>query len=394
MTVAAMRTAGAFLPRSFVTLSLLLFIYVSRFAHDLIIVPIVLLAAAWGDVAISRMGLKIALGVLVAVAIQAMLLGGQVESPFQLFHLAYVLIVALSVEDLSFEPDCLERFCRLTTLWNVAWLVLALTTPLYSIAYWVDEGESTPRFQSTLLEPSWLGMLSALNFFVLLRARAPRLAYLNLLPFAASFSFSGLFALLALGSLDLKANGRHVAIAGGFIAVFLLGVFVVAPDLLVGLVLDRVANSSAQGDDESFILRFVAPVDLARFALSTQDIRSVIGLGIGNVEHYLLVEQAAMPNHWRANGVRSTNPDSIIAFVIGAFGAVGILVLVIIAGWVAARRPGRPEYRIAQGFIAVLAVFSGQFVSISFWVWIFLLRQEQRARESSTAGTAAAVPGG
>jgi hypothetical protein len=374
------------------TFVLLAYLYVSRFVHDVALVGAAVVALLLGTAGLSRDGLLLTLGMIVAVVLQLFVLGARVEDPAQVFHLAYVLLIAVAMVDFRFRPEVLERFCLLTTAWNVGWLMLGLVPPFDSIAYWTGQTD-TPRFQSTLPEPSFVGLYSALNFFVLLRAGRTYAAYLNLLPLGASFSFAGVLSFGLLGLFQFRRVWRHMVGGGALLAVLLAAVWLLNPQLLIGLVVDRVAGFAAGGQEESFTLRFIAPVDLVRYTLTLPDVHAWIGLGLGNVEHYLHFEQVALPNHWRADGVRSPEPDSVIAFLVGAFGILGVLALAVLAYWVFTRRPSAPTFGALKAFLVAVALLTGLFISMHFWLWIYLLRQERRFREDSSTRPAASVPG-
>jgi uncharacterized membrane protein len=243
-----------------------------------------------------------------------------------------------------------------------------------------------------LPEPSFVGVYSVLNFFVLLRHGDPRWAYANLLPLGASFSFAGLAAFGTLGLFFARSVWRQALLGVLIIVALMAAFFVVAPEMFTAMVANRVIEATGGGRDESVTLRIFAPLDLVRFTFQEGGLRAVLGLGIGNVEHYIYYEQTALEQHWRASGERSAQPDSVVAFVLAAFGTFGIFAMAAFTVWIVLRRWSSRAYDALRPFLLVIALFTGLFISVHFWVWIYLLRQEQLFRESAAARPALAVP--
>ncbi len=370
---------------------LLFYLYASRFLPDAVLVPVAVLCLLAGAAQINRTGLLISLGVCALVPLQLLALGGRVEDPGQIFHLLYLVPLALALDDTRFDPGILVRFCRVTTVLNIALLSLALVPALQSLVFWGGD-RGVARYQSLLPEPSFVGLYSVLNFFVLMRHGDPRWAYANLLPLGASFSFAGFATFALLGAVFIRSIWRHALAAMLLIVLGMVAFFVLAPDMFTALVLNRVLEVTGGGRDESMTLRIFAPVDLVRFTFQGSALQALIGLGIGNVEHYIYFEQQALSQHWRASGERSAQPDSVIAFVISAFGLVGALLVIATAVWLMLQRWSSRAYDVLRLFLLAVALFTGLFISMHFWVWIFLLRQEQVFRESAAAGSATPVP--
>jgi O-antigen ligase len=371
---------------------LLFYLYASRFVPDVLLVLVAAFMLLIGGVRINRSGMVVVLAVAAFIPLQIVLLGGQVEDPGQVLHLLYLLPLTLALDDSRFDPGLLVRFCRATTLVNVALLALLFVPPLRDLVFWGGD-RGVARYQSVLPEPSFVGVYSVLNFFVLLRHGDPRWAYANLLPLGASFSFAGLAAFATLGLFFARSVWRQALLGVLIIVVLMAAFFVVAPEMFTAMVANRVIEATGGGRDESVTLRIVAPLDLVRFTFQEGGLRAVLGLGLGNVEHYIYYEQAALEQHWRASGERSAQPDSVVAFVMAAFGTFGIFAMAAFAVWILLRRWSSRAYDALRPFLLVIALFTGLFISVHFWVWIFLLRQEQLFRESAAARPATPVPG-
>ena len=369
---------------------ILIYLYVSRFLHDAVLVPIVAIAFCLQDVTLDRSGLRLLFALVVLSFLQGLLLDGHIEQPPQILHATYILLIALAVEDSRFDAGILLRFCIVSTAWNLLWLGLGLLTPLSSVAFW-GEGVSTPRFQSTLPEPSFVGIYSAFNAFVLLRRKKPIWACANLIPLLASFSLAGGACLAILSLVHARRYWKQITVGLVVLGGLAIATYLVVPELVTGLVLDRLTNASEGGGDESFVLRLVAPFDLIKATLSGPPLQALLGLGVGNVEHYIHVEQVALPSHWRANGERTEQPDSVIGFVIAAFGVVGVVLLLLLASWIIKQKPRRPEFGMVQLMLGFMAIFTGLFFSLHFWAWYYLLRHEKGERENTAIGAEASV---
>jgi hypothetical protein len=365
---------------------LLASVYLSRFVPDVVLLPFAAAFLLIGAVRLNRTGLALVLGVCVFISAQNLLLGGRLEHPAQVAHLILVLFLALAVDDVGFDPRVLLGFCRVTTALNVALMTLAWVPPLASLVYWgADRGVA--RYMSILPEPSFVGLYSVLNFFVLFKARQRAWAFANLLPMAASFSFAGAIAFALLGAAFIRSMWRPALVAAVALALLLLGFFLVAPEMFTTLLVNRVVGAASGGDDESLVLRVFAPLDLIRFTFTGPPQQILLGLGLGNVEHYIYYEQAALDQHWRASGARTVQPDSVFAFVLSAFGMVGVALVALFVVWLALARPSRRYYAPLRPFLVAVVLFTGLYVSLHFWVWIFLLRHEKSSSENSSAGT-------
>ena len=368
---------------------LLTYLYASRFVSDAVLLPLALAFLALGRITLNRLGLAIVLVVTVLIAAQVFALGGRIEHVGQVFHLIYLLGLLLVLDDRDFRPEIVTQFCKVTTALNSFLLLGALVPPLQDVVLWgLDRG--TGRYQSILPEPSFVALYSVLNFYVLLLRGERRWAFLNLVPLVATFSFSGALAFMLLGCVFARAAWRPV-IAALLAVLAIVGVaYLLFPDTVTAVILERGADLLAgDSEEESLTLRFFAPIDLIRSVVEGGN--PLFGLGIGNVEYYIHVSQADLPNHWRADGERSSQPDSVIAFVIAAFGIVGALVAVFGAWLLLATRTRRPEFKVVRWYIVTMAVFSGLFISVHFFVWVYLLRQEQLYREDSATRAASAV---
>jgi hypothetical protein len=368
---------------------LLAYLYVSRFLPDAVLVPVALAFLVLGRIAINRLGLTITLCVTVLIGVQVFAFGGRIEHAGQALHLISLLGLLLVLDDRDFRPELIQQFCKATTLLNAVLLLGALVPQLQEIVLWgLDRG--TGRYQSILPEPSFVALYSVFNFYVLLLGNARRWAFLNLVPLVATFSFSGALAFAFLGCVFVRVTWRPVLAAAVAVLAIVGLAYLLFPDMVTAVIVERGADLLAgDSEEESLTLRLFAPIDLMRSVVTGGN--PLFGLGIGNVEHYIYVSQVDLPNHWRADGERSSQPDSVIAFIIAAFGVVGAAVTMF-GGWLLlSLPPRRPVFKVIRWYVVTMAVFSGLFISVHFFVWIYLLRQEQLYCEDSPTRAAPAV---
>jgi hypothetical protein len=373
--------------------ALLLYLYVSRFVPDVVLCAVALAFLVQGSLSFSRKGLLTAAIFCVFVVLQVALVNGRVEDPAQLVHLIFLLPLAIALNDRSFCSGTLVAFCRATTWLNVALLLLLFVPPLRDMAFWgADRG--VLRYQSILPEPSFVGLYSALNFFVLLRGGQRGMAYLNVLPLLASFSLAGVVAFAFLSLYFARSVWREALIGVLVLAIGMLLFFFLQPDQFSLTIASRVLDLMAGGRDESVTLRIFAPVDLITHSLTGPSLQTLFGLGLGNVEHFIYFEQSTLDQHWRSSGERSPQPDSVIAFVLASFGLVGLAFLLFGLCWLFLRQPRFGGYDVLPPFVLVVALFTGLFVSFHLWAWVYLLRHQELSFEDSSASTPAAVSPG
>jgi hypothetical protein len=372
----------------------LLYLYASRFVPDVVLLPVAALYLLIGTVRFSIRGLTVVAIACILLSLQVFVHGGRAENPGQILHLISLLMVFIALDDAQFAPDVLVSFCKFTTIVNVVLLGLWWVPLVAAQVFWTDGSGIRVRFQSLLPEPSFVALYSILNFFVLIQSGKKRLAYLNLLPLVLSYSFTGYisFALLAL----VYFRKLWLPITGGItiLSLGMLSAYVAAPEAVTTLIVGRALYAAGGGTDESVSLRLLAPVDLIRSVASdTDSVALATGLGVGNVERYIYYQQSALPNYWRGTGVRSTQPDSVIAFVVAAFGVPAALAVAFWLLMIISRSTATPVYSVAKAYVVLISVSSGLFISPHFFAWIYLLKQERRLAEGSAVGTETAVSG-
>jgi hypothetical protein len=372
----------------------LIYLFASRFVHDAVLLPVALIFLLIGSVRVNRLGLTCVALACILLPLQVLIHGGLLDSPGQIAHLIGLLLVFTALDDLHFNPSVLESFCRLTTILNIALLALSWVPAVAAVTFWTDANGGSARFQSVLPEPSFAALYSTLNFFVLIRSRHKRYAYANLLPLFLTFSFSGILGFIALATVYLRQSWRLIIGGVATMLIVVAAAYTVAPATISSLLVERAANEAFGSGDDSVRLRIFAPIDLVRnMSGEADDVTFATGIGVGNVERYIYYKQSALPNYWRGTGKRSTEPDSVIAFVVAAFGIPAAIIIGLLVLTLVSRPIVVPAFSVARVFLILMCIFSGLFISAHFFVWIFLLRQEKRFAEDSAVGPQATVSG-
>lgn len=227
------------------------------------------------------------------------------------------------------------------------------------------------RFQSIYNEPSLLAIASVFTHFTL-ELKVTRISrvfqIINFLILVATGSASGVILMGIVSFVHyVLINKSTKAIFAFLLITILFGLI----STEFGFLNNRITLFLNNEIDNSFILRFIAPMDIVQLALNHNPL---VGVGFSNLDDFIVKNISILNKQRLFDGTITTsinNGYSILITSVGYFGVLAFIWLFINA--VKSNSNRRLGWLIP--FIILYPFFSGYIIHVHLWFFIWLLLQ-------------------
>lgn len=280
-------------------------------------------------------------------------------------HLSFLLSTTLLLREKKFRIIEFLWYVKLLTLVNFA-MVLLYFIPIFRDVFYFDM-LGLYRFRGAYLEPSIAAIASVFNLIILWlysQQRSYVFILINLLIILLTFSGSGLVLILIVFLSQFIKNFKLSQ--GLLLAVGLVGSYVMIFEFLQGSFIHQRIINVLNGDfSQSTYLRFFAPFEFVQ-SLYNADAYSFL-FGVTDPRLYIENNYSEFQYFYLWDGSATYQVNNGYAVLWGLSGLSGVMIffLFMFYHW-------KKRNIVFNTFVLCVPFFTGHFVSIMYWFYIFI----------------------
>lgn len=320
----------------------------------------------------------VAVAVFVAISLAHLFLNLDYFSGGLVLHLVFLMSITLLLRDKTFCMSSFIKCIKVITVVNLVFIFLYFVPPLRTILYFDMAGFY--RFRGAYLEPS-IAAIAAIFHIIILWQYSPVknnkiFILINLLIVIITFSGSGflLLAIMLFSNFIKKIKlSKIVFMIVACLSAYIL-IFEVLEDTFLHL---RIVNMLNGNFSQSTYLRFFAPFEFIH-ALYDSDLYSFF-FGISDPRLYIESNYSIFQYFYLWDGTKTYQVNNGYAVLWALSGFVGVIIFFtfMFFHW-------RNRNIVYNSFFIFLPFFTGHFVSILFWFYIFIFIEINRRNYLST----------
>jgi hypothetical protein len=281
--------------------------------------------------------------------------------------------MTIPIVDRKFKLSSLIKIIKTITVFHlILYLFSFFNNKIYNLIF-IERGNDF-RFTGIFNEPAWLGFTLVFFMIVLSINYRNNLFFIILNMFFCIISFSGtayallIFYLFVFYFYKLNKKGKLIFVPSFFLSIILF--YTIKTQLVKKFVLSRAINLVQGSADGSAVYRFLAPIQIIKQTINEN---LFTGIGIGNIENYIVDNITKLNYFILWNGSIKTDVNNIyaIVFTIGGIFLFILFISLIISYY---KNYTTQQTKIIFLYLLIFPFFSGKLIHTYFWILFYFIK--------------------